>query len=200
MSIGADSLDPSELARELLELLGGREKANDLFNEDRAKIDRAWNLDTGTIGKILRAHLFVEHFLEEYLARRNPNLGPLESARLTFIQKAALVGTADTTVAYLMPGVRHPNVIRNRLAHSFQAELTDQDAAVFLSVLLFSAMRDALHAPSTPSSDPLDILEDFAKHAGMAFQSAGSTFSMLFRQAYDRVATRTSKPEMGGAT
>jgi len=193
LSIDAGIPDPSEVARELLELLGGAAKANELFNEDQAKIDRAWNLDTGTIGKILRAHLFVEHFVEEYVARRNPDLGPLESARLTFIQKVALLGTADTTVAYSIPGARHLNVIRNRLAHSLRAELTDQDAAVFLSVLLFSA-------PSKPSNVPVDILEDFAKHAGMAYQTAGSKFSVLFRQAYDRVAERTSNRQKNETT
>jgi len=97
--MSTSSLDPEEVARELIALLGGKEKAFALFEADHARVVAVWEQDTVAIGRILRAHLFVEHFLEAYLARRNPDLGSLDSARLTFAQKAALVGDSDRTVA-----------------------------------------------------------------------------------------------------
>ncbi|WP_147326255.1 hypothetical protein [Hydrogenophaga borbori] len=69
------------------ELLGGQAEYERLATEEVNEVQRRWNQDTDAIGRILRAHLFVERFMTENLQRANPALGPVEKARLTFAQK-----------------------------------------------------------------------------------------------------------------
>jgi hypothetical protein len=163
-------------------LLGGREKAVQATDADLEELNRRWAQDTGTIGRILRAHLFVEHFLTEYLQAKNPNLGSLDDARVTFAQKVALVDESRQEVAYLLPGIRRLNAIRNRIAHSLRAEVTQDDADAFSRIEPFTALRNALAKGSEHpvSSDPLDILEAFALHAGSSLhQERGQTITFL---------------------
>lgn len=189
--MNSNRIEPQAVIKELLELYGGPEKAWRRFEEDYAQVAGAWNQDTGKIGRILRAHLFVEHFLTEYLSARNPELGSLEEARLTFSQKLALVGEGSGGVSYLLPGVRRLNVIRNRLAHSLRAEVTMEDADAFLAIDLFRAMRDAGHAPRLASADPIDVLEDFAKHAGLALHASASRDADLWSEAFRRAEAKS---------
>jgi hypothetical protein len=184
-------LDPKAVVREILELYGGEDNAWKVFKDKQRTIAVAWNQDTDAIGRILRGHLFVEHFLSEYLSNRNPGLGPMDEARLTFAQKVALVDKGNVSLSYLLPGVRRLNAIRNRLAHTLRAEVTQQDADVLLSVQLFRAMREQSKTPRKASTDPIDILEDFALHAGHMFYSASDPKdSDLWAEALRRAEAR----------
>ncbi|MGB8985654.1 MAG: hypothetical protein WCC37_03385, partial [Candidatus Sulfotelmatobacter sp.] len=171
---------PETVARHLIDTLGGREKARLALDSEFQRIKDRWEQDTHKIGRILRAHLFVEYFLTEYLYAKNPNLGPSESARLTFSQKVALVDTSKCEIAYLIPGIRHLNIIRNRLAHSLKAEVTRDDANVFKQSHLFTAIRSQLAKEQNrrPSSEPIVVLEEFAMHAGYALQRGPATDAM----------------------
>lgn len=178
--------NPEAFIRELLELYGGPDRAWRRFEEDYLYVAAAWEQDTGTIGRILRAHLFVEHFLTEYLSARNPQLGSVADAKLSFGQKLALVGNGTGGVEYLLPGIRRLNAIRNRLAHSLHADVSDEDASVLLSIPMFRAMREAGNAPRIPSAAPVDILDDFAKHAGLALHASATRDSGLWAEAFRR--------------
>ncbi|MFP3670621.1 hypothetical protein SB717_36660, partial [Priestia sp. SIMBA_032] len=79
------------IATRALELMGGREKAFAAMEADYDAMKERWNQDTDSIGRILRAHLYLEHYLTEYLQHANPALGDLDEARLTFAQKANLL-------------------------------------------------------------------------------------------------------------
>ncbi|OFV80040.1 MAG: hypothetical protein A2Y78_14640 [Acidobacteria bacterium RBG_13_68_16] len=125
----------------------------------------------------------MEYFLGEYLRSHNPNPGDLSAGRLSFAQKLSLLDRNDPTVSFLIPGIRRLNAVRNRLAHTYRAIVSNDDAAVFLSVSLFWHLRLALAAPAMPNDDPLDILEEFARHAGIALASAGDRLSMLCEMA-----------------
>ncbi len=175
--------DPQKVAQKLIELFGGREQAVKELDADHAVIGERWGQDIVAIGRILRAHLFVEHFLTEYLIIRNPELGSLDNARLSFTQKLALVGNGNPGVEYLLPGIRHLNVIRNRLAHTLRADVSDDDVRAFLAITLFRAMREALSAPVVPSSDPIDVLEDLARHAGVSLHAISTGHSKLWAEA-----------------
>ena len=175
--------DPQSFAIRLIDLLGGREAARKLLDESHEEIARRWDQDASLMGRILRAHLFVEHYLARYLSVRNPNLGPIDDARLTFAQKVALADRSDATVSHLMTGVARLNKVRNRLAHTLNAEVTTEDRDVFLSIGMFTALRDALAQPDVPSMEPIDVLEDFARHADLAYASASDPNRALWAQA-----------------
>ncbi len=170
----------------VIKSLGGRRRAFAILEAEAARIREAWGRDTTMIGRILRAHLFVEHFLGEYISKKNPKLGSLDEARLSFAQKVALVGKSDAKVLYLIPGIRHLNAMRNRIAHQLQGEITTQDAQVFLRIGMFNAMRNALVAPAAPSTDPIDVLEDFSKHSAIMLEASSSEHAEMWAEAVRR--------------
>jgi hypothetical protein len=88
------------------------------FNERYAQLVQR---DDETVGTILRCHLVIEHFLDEYLEAANPGISNLNSARLTFAQKLALADNPRTVFALIMPGLRALNRGRNQLAHRLDA-------------------------------------------------------------------------------
>jgi hypothetical protein len=163
------NLDPDAIAQHVITLLGGHDKAFAAFDSDLNSLNERWQQDTSKIGRILRAHLYVEHYLEEYIQIRNPGLAPLEDCRLTFFQKVSLIRDDQPTVSFLLPGIRRLNAIRNRLAHSLQADINHEDANVFLQVANFAALRNekAKRSQTPANSDPLSILEEFSLFAGL---------------------------------
>lgn len=186
---------PEIVVKHLIRLMGGHEKAFQAFDADFHHITTRWEQDTATIGRILRAHLFVEYFLTEFIQSRNPELGPLDEARVSFSQKVALVGTGTAGTSYLIPGIRRLNTIRNRLAHTLRAEVTDDDANAFLQINMFRAMREekARRESRTANADPIVVLEEFAMHAGIILHASASrdadVWSAAFRAAQQECET-----------
>ncbi|SHK56065.1 hypothetical protein [Paraburkholderia terricola] len=173
------------IATRALELMGGREKAFAAMEADYDAMKERWNQDTDSIGRILRAHLYLEHYLTEYLQHANPALGDLDEARLTFAQKANLLRSDAPVIEMIIGGIRHLNKIRNRLAHNLRAAVTEEDANVFLSQGIFRAMReeDAKGTDREPSADPLDVLEGFAEFASAMLHNGTTSHGEAFRQA-----------------
>jgi hypothetical protein len=159
------------MAKRVIELCGGIDKVFDEATRSVNVINQRWGQDRATIGRVLGAHLFVEHYIEVYLKAKIPKLVNLDAARLGFAQKVALIAPDSSMVDELIPGIKRLNKIRNRMAHTLQAELTDEDKKFFLSIPYFNAFRNASAEPNTPSSDVLDVVEAFALHAGNILSS-----------------------------
>jgi hypothetical protein len=177
--------NPQKVVEHVLTLLGGREKAFATFDADFAMIARLWNQNTSIIGRILRCHLFVEHFITEYLTTKHPALD-FDKSRLTFSQKVDLVGShLPPSVSHIIPGVRRLNSIRNRLSHTLTGEISIEDVSVFTSISLFEAMRREAHKPNPPSSELIVILESFAQHAGYALHSVSTLDAEVWSKAID---------------
>lgn len=179
----SDRDDAKAIARRLIELLGGKAKANKVFNSDLDDLNSRWFQDIGGIGTVLRSHLFVEYYLTRYLEFHNPNISDLNKARLSFNQKVALLNPKDVWIYELRDGIEQLNKLRNKVAHSLHAEIIERDTNVFLALKTFSSLRDALASPGIPSVVPLDVLEDFAKHVGMRLKGATSSTSKVWEQA-----------------
>lgn len=94
------------------------------FNERYGDLVRA---DTSGMSVILRSHLIVEHFIDEYLTKAHPGVQDWDAARLTFAQKLALIDHPQTNLAMAMPGIRALNRARNKIAHMLDAALSPSD-------------------------------------------------------------------------
>lgn len=180
--IEPQKFDSEAVAREAIKLLGGRDKAFAIIDAEFGEKRARWEQDVVAIGRILRSHLYVEHYLTEFLEKSNPSLGSLADARLSFVQKVHLLNP-DLRLEQVVPGIRRLNSIRNRLAHRLDAHVTNDDVEVFLSDRMFKAMRIEGAKPGAPSSDPLDILEAFAQHASSMLQHDFSVLGNAFSQA-----------------
>jgi hypothetical protein len=175
--------DSQKVAQRTIELLGGSDNFRDVIDAEFGEMQQRWNQDIVAIGRILRSHLYVEHYLGEYLTKANLRLGPVAQGRLTFAQKLALLDPKDTRLSDVLPGIKHLNKIRNRLAHNLSAVVTTHDASIFLSAKYFKAMRDEGAKPGVPSQDPLDVLEQFAQHASHSLGGEFSPFGIAFAKA-----------------
>lgn len=186
-------LDHERVAKRVIELSGGREKLIEETQRNLSRLTDKWNQDVGAMGRILRAHLFVEHFITECLITFNPGLGDVAKARLSFAQKLALIEDYSQELRELSVGIGRLNGIRNRLAHDLEAEITDQDKNSLLSVRSFRALREELSKPESPSEDGLDVLEDFAMHVGMRLSSLADPDSLgkRFQVALQEYEKRT---------
>lgn len=186
------NIDYKYIAKRVIELSGGEDKLNQEVDLKLAKINEKWNRDVDVIGRILRAHLFVEHFVTECLAFFNPALGNLKEARLTFTQKVALIEDYSEEIKELSKGIKRLNKIRNQLAHNLEGNVTDQDKESLLSVVSFRTLREASAKPGIPSHNNLDVLEDFAKHVGGRLASLADSDSLTkrFEQALNELADK----------
>ena len=165
--------DPQKVAQNLLSLMGGRDKAFAAFDADFEAISKVWDENTELVGRILRCHLFVEHFMTEYLVMKSPEFD-FDEARLSFTQKWALMErNLPHGFSYLTPGIRRPNAIRNRLSHTLKGEISEDDVNVFMGIPLFKSMRveaaKRFSPAREPSSEPIAILEDFCDTQGLFY-------------------------------
>ncbi len=148
-------------------------------------VNLLWAQDIAMIGRILRAHLFLEHFLTKFIQKRNPELGSIERARISFSQKLDLVKSKDQIINSLIPGIRRLNSIRNRVAHTMKAEISEADAKVFLRNAIFRAYREALAKGLKEKIKPntIELLEDYAKFAGIIIHANLETEASIWTTA-----------------
>jgi hypothetical protein len=187
------NIDHELLARRVIELSGGKDKLNEEMDSKLAKINEKWNQDIDAIGRILRAHLFVEHFITECLVSFNPSLGDVKEARLTFSQKLTLFKAIRKKLRNCLKELSDLTKSENQLAHRLAGTVTDQDKEYLLSVLSFKALRNELAKPGEPSDDNLVVLEDFAKHVGGWLSSLADPdyLAKRFEQVFDELANKT---------
>lgn len=175
--------DTEKVIARTIELLGGPERAREVTDNEFGEMVTRWNQDTEVIGRILRAHLYVEHYLTEFIRHANPRLGSIADARLSFNQKLALLDTRSPAIAELKPGIAQLNKIRNRLAHKLSAAIEPSDGRVFLTAPMFSSMRFIALGRPPSTLAPVELLEQFALHAANILEGEFNSFSKAFGQA-----------------
>jgi hypothetical protein len=176
-------IDQQKITARAIELMGGKDAFFNAADQELEKIHTQWNQNIELIGRILRAHLFVEHYMTEYLAKTNPRLGDLNQARLSFSQKTELLEPSNPDMADIVPGIKRLNKIRNRLAHKLNVQVTKEDSSFFLKSERFAALRSVREREKPLSPDPLDILEDFAQYTSTVFNYEFTPLSRAISQA-----------------
>lgn len=152
-----------------------------------------WAQDAERIGRVLRAHLAVEYFLTRYLSSEASALADIDDARLSFLQKVDLV-SASSRVAWLKPGLRKLNDVRNRLAHRLKVDVSQDDRNAFLSIGEFAQMRAAKskYFSKPPADDPLSVLEQFAQLAAMMLDRASKPVDEVMAEMMRLVSESSS--------
>jgi hypothetical protein len=146
------------------------EQSDDLVHghdEYRAYFTVIWERDHGVIGRLVRAHLVLEHFLTKYLMAANPALGDIEAARLTFAQKLELALNRESVLLVIGPGIRQINKLRNQLVHRLEFLLEGTDLE---PLRWFIRIRN--EGVGIPVPDGIELVEEFAKTACTFLASA----------------------------
>ena len=99
-----------------------------------------------TLGRVLKCHLIVEHFLGRFLVSHF-GIDNFDDVRLSFAQKAKLLPDRATAAAFVKPGVVRLNRIRNDFSHSLSAELSDADLDPIRPVLAFARRGVTFESP-----------------------------------------------------
>jgi hypothetical protein len=136
---------------------------------DPREIAELWRaFDTEQTGRLLRAHLIVEHFLNEHIAKRNPHLGDFRKAHLEFDQRLQLLDLEAGSMHRLKTGIKKLNWLRNKVAHDLSYRVTQQDLEPLYENAGFKRYVGGLHEPRDVSKlQPIDVVESFAQFAAM---------------------------------
>ena len=172
-------IDPTPEEQELImartaELLGGTTVLDSLIAIEFAELKRRWFLQTEEIGRILRAHLFVERYMNDYIAQTYPNIDVLEKARLTFSQKTHLLNPSAFDISRVLPGIRVLNAIRNSIAHHGIIKINDDQLRILAKECrgVVITPDDAEPASGKKAMTTVELIETFAQNAAQALLRA----------------------------
>lgn len=136
-------------------------------------------------GYLLACHLAIEHYLDEFLKSRAPELN-WNNGKLNFAQKAALFPhmifpQGEEAIA----AIRHMNVLRNKLAHRMDAKPDDFDYLPFVRFLEKDPHPNADPIPTKP----IELLEAFVTKLSFFFMGwlASDAYRSTWRQQVDNL-------------
>jgi hypothetical protein len=91
-------------------------------------------VDHDAIGRVLRAHLVIESFLDTFLAAHY-GIDNIEELRLSFFQKAKLLPSKGFSSAVVRPGILQVNSVRNKLGHQLNHAIEQHEISAVLEIL-----------------------------------------------------------------
>lgn len=144
------------------------------FEEKNQAFIALMNRDHVTLGRVLKCHLVVEHYIDQFLVSHFGAHDFLE-ARLTFHQKAMLLPRRASAAAFVRPGIIRLNKIRNGFGHRLDAKLDTEDLGPILQVLEIARKGISF-------VEPVDAVE--------AFTTVACTWLMVSDEALGQVMAR----------
>ncbi|WP_141749364.1 hypothetical protein [Duganella phyllosphaerae] len=146
------------------------------------------SVDFTFVGYLLACHLTIEHYLDEFLKSRAPELN-WDGGKLNFSQKAALFPhrifpEGEEAIA----GIRHMNALRNKLAHRMDAKPDDFDYLPFVRFLEKDPHPNADPIPTIP----MELLEAFVDKLSSFFIGwlASDAYRTTWRQGDNKQQER----------
>jgi hypothetical protein len=137
------------------------------------------------IGRVLRAHLVVESFLNTFLSAHY-GISDLKEAKLSFFQKAKLLPDAASSTAFVKPGILQLNAIRNKFGHNLDFEIHHKEISAINEVL-------AVARSATRFNSPVDAIEAFCPVACAFLSVPPPHLEKLFMKAFAYVHTRSTE-------
>ncbi|SRR6266496_1334810 len=141
------------------------------------------NANHDVIGRVLKAHLVVESFLNTFLSSHY-GISDLPEAKLSFFQKAKLLPDGASSAAFVKPGILQLNAIRNKFGHNLDFEIKPSEGSAIYEVL--SVARSGSEFPSA-----VDAIEAFSPVACAFLSVPPPHLQQLFMEAFSHVHTKT---------
>lgn len=139
--------------------------------------------DHDAIGRVLRAHLVIENFLDTYLSETF-EIENIEDIRLTFAQKAKLLPSKNSSAAFVRPGIIQLNTVRNRFGHRINHEIQQLEVSAILQTL-------EVARPGNSSTSLVEAIEAFAPVACAFLSIPPRHLQKLFMEAFSHVQSHT---------
>ncbi|WP_426662241.1 hypothetical protein [Rhodanobacter aciditrophus] len=149
------------------------------FNEENAHFIALTQHPRDVIGRLLKCHLIVEHYLEQYLSEQY-GLENVADAKLNFFNKAMLLPTRASSAAFVRPGILKLNTIRNKAGHNLGAEPDFADLGPIVEALRVAR-------PHTMFTAPIEAIEAFATIACTWLVIPPKEHQQLFAEAFSNI-------------
>lgn len=152
------------------------------FNEENARFIALMSKPHDVIGRLLKCHLVVEHYLERFLSEHYGIEG-IEHAKLGFFNKAMLLPTQASSAAFVRPGILKLNALRNKVGHTLEREPAFEDLGPISDVL--NVAREGVGFES-----PIEAIEAFTTIACTWLIVPPKDQQQLFQEAFSEVRVR----------
>lgn len=144
--------------------------------------------DHDAIGRVLRAHLVIESFLDIFLTTFY-GIEDVAELKLTFFQKAKLLPSQHSSAAFMRPGILQLNAVRNKFGHRLNHEIERHEISAVLEALCVAR-------PGNDFETPISAIEAFAPVACAFLSVPPAHLQRQFMEAFANV--RSYNPENGG--
>lgn len=153
------------------------------FDRHNARYLKLSEADHDAIGRVLRAHLIIESFMNSFLSS-SLGLEDLEDLRLSFQQKAKLLPAGRSSAAFVRPGILQVNSVRNKFGHRLNHVVEMHE---------ISAVREALTLarPNSKFADAVKAIEAFAPVACAFLSVPPKELQSIFVEAFAHIRTQT---------
>ena len=151
----------------------------DRFNMENARFIELLQQPHDVLGRLLKCHLIVEHYLERFLSEHY-GLESVSDAKLNFFNKAMLVPTQASSAAFVRPGILKLNSIRNRAGHNLGGEPDFSDLGVINEILRIAR-------PNARFGEPIEAIEAFTTVACTWLIVPPKEHQQLFVEAFAEV-------------
>jgi hypothetical protein len=155
------------------------------FHQENEAFKKLLAQDHDFIGRVLKCHLIIENYINRHLESVSPSQS-WQAARLRFTQKIELLPKANPKVAWILPGIRQVNTIRNRFGHRIAANVSTNDLSDCISVL-------AIARSAKQYKDPMEIIEDFTTVA-CTWLIIDPEVESIFTEAFKRARKKLGIP------
>lgn len=136
-------------------------------------------VDHDAIGRVLRAHLIIESFMNSFLAQHY-GLDDIDRLNLSFFQKAKLLPSRGSSAAAVRPGILQVNSVRNKYGHRLNHEIEGHEISAVLEML--RAAR-----PGVDFASEVEAIEAFAPVACAFLSVPPPELQELFVEAFQNV-------------
>lgn len=123
------------------------------FND---KIIDLLNSTGDELGVVLKCHLIIEHYIDEFLIIAYPTIENFDKIRMTFSQKLELINNSRTILGMSYQAIKSLNAVRNRFSHRLGYKIKESDYVEIKK--LMKIWNDSL-GKSTP--DGLQLIQQF---------------------------------------
>jgi len=131
------------------------------------------------LGRLLKCHLVVEHYLGRYLSEHF-GIEDVESAKLGFFNKAMLLPTKASSAAFVKPGILRLNKLRNQMSHNLGVNINFNGLGPINDVL-------AIARANASFAEPIDAIEAFTTVACTWLIVPPKEHQRLFNEAFSEV-------------
>jgi hypothetical protein len=157
------------------------------FEQENEKFKVLLAHDHGNIGRVLKCHLMIEHYLDHFL-RAHYEIEHLTDVRLSFSQKAKMLPDKASAAAFIKPGVFNLNSVRNKLSHELNYNVQVSDMPKIIEILKIARKNIVFN-------NPIEAIEAFTTVACTWLIIPPANLQKLFIEAFSEIRVNVSDAE-----